>query len=92
MRHAKKLRHEPLSPLKFNLGKYGLFINAVAIAFLMFCWVFAFFPTGPKPAVQDMNWSVLGYGVVLISAVVYYIFRERHVYVDPVEYVRKGDV
>jgi choline transport protein len=36
-----------------------------------------------------MNWAVLGYGSVIIFALVYYIFRGRHRYVGPVEYVRK---
>jgi amino acid transporter len=88
----KRIRGEPLLPSKFDLGKAGLVINAIAVIFLFFCWVFTFFPVGPHPTVVDMNWASLGYGCVLIFAVVYYIFRGRHVYVGPVEYVRKGQI
>jgi choline transport protein len=88
----KRLRGEPLLPSKFDLGKWGLLINLIAVVFLVFCWVFTFFPVGPHPTVVDMNWASLGYGCVLIFAVVYYIFRGRHVYVGPVEYVRRGPV
>jgi amino acid transporter len=85
----KRLRGEPLLPSKFNLGRMGLPINIIAVLFLLFNWIFCFFPVGPRPTVVDMNWVSLGYSAVLILAVVYYIFRGRHVYVGPVKYVRK---
>ena len=87
----KRIRGEPLLPSKFSLGKWGLAINIVSILFLLFLWIFAFFPTAPNPAPADMNWAVLGYGLVIIFALVYYAFRGRHTYVGPVEYVRKGE-
>ncbi|KAF2850851.1 amino acid transporter [Plenodomus tracheiphilus IPT5] len=86
----KRIRGEPLLPSKFDLGRAGLVINIIAVVFLFFCWFFTFFPVQPHPTVAEMNWSVLGYGVVLIFAVVFYVVRGRHVYVGPVEYVRKG--
>jgi choline transport protein len=86
----KRLRGEPLLPSKFNLGKWGLPINLISVMFLLFCWIFCFFPVGPRPMIVDMNWAVLGYGAVLIFAVVYYVIRGRHVYVGPVKYVRQG--
>ncbi|KAI8943864.1 hypothetical protein NX059_001836 [Plenodomus lindquistii] len=86
----KRIRGEPLLPSKFNLGRAGLFINIVAIVFLFFCWIFTFFPVQPHPNVAEMNWASLGYGVVLIFALIYYMVRGRHVYVGPVEYTRKS--
>ncbi|KAJ4341105.1 hypothetical protein N0V95_007325 [Ascochyta clinopodiicola] len=86
----KRIRGEPLLPSKFNLGKLGLPINIIAVLFLLFIWFFCFFPASPHPAVADMNWAVLGYGVVIIFATIYYVIHGRHVYVGPVEYVRKG--
>lgn len=86
----KRIRGEPLLPSKFNLGKFGLPINIIAVLFLLFLWIFAFFPPAPHPAVADMNWAALGYGAVIIFALIYYAIRGRHVYVGPVEYVRKG--
>lgn len=85
----KRLRGEPLLPSKFDLGRLGLPINIIAVVFLLFCWVFAFFPVGPHPTVVDMNWASLGYGSALIFAGLYYVFRARHVYVGPVKYVQK---
>jgi choline transport protein len=88
----KRLRGEPLLPSKFDFGRWGLPINLIAVMFLAFCWVFTFFPVGPHPTVVDMNWASLGYGFVLIFAVVYYIVQGRHVYVGPVEYARRGQI
>lgn len=86
----KRIRGEPLLPSKFDLGMWGLPINIIAIMFLLFFWVFTFFPVSPHPTVVDMNWASLGYSSVIIFALVYYVLRGRHVYVGPVEYVRKG--
>lgn len=85
----KRIRGEPLLPSKFDLGMMGLPINIAAVVFLLFLWVFTFFPVGPNPTVVDMNWASLGYGCVLVFAVVYYVIRGRYVYVGPVRYVNK---
>ena len=85
----KRIRGEPLLPSKFNLGRWGLPINIISVLFLSFLWIFCFFPVRPEPGLAEMNWAVLGYGSVIIFAVVYYAFRGRHRYVGPVEYVRK---
>jgi choline transport protein len=58
--------------------------------FLFFFWVFTFFPVGPHPGMVDMNWASLGYGCVLIFALLYYVIHGRHTYTGPVEYVRRG--
>lgn len=87
----KRLRGEPLLPSKFSLGKFGLAINMIAVIFLAFLLIFAFFPVAPHPKVADMNWACLGYGTVIIFSMVYYVFRARFRYVGPVEYVRKGE-
>jgi choline transport protein len=81
----RRLRGEPLLRSKFNLGRIGL-----PVVFLLFLWVFTFFPIGPRPTVVDMNWASLGYGSVLVFAMVYYFLRGRRVYAVPVAYVRKG--
>jgi choline transport protein len=85
----KRIRGEPLLPSKFDLGRWGLPVNIVAVLFLLFSWIFCFFPIGPRPTVVDMNWAVLGYGLVLIFAVAYYVARGHLMYVGPVKYVRK---
>ncbi|KAF1837627.1 amino acid transporter [Decorospora gaudefroyi] len=86
----KRLRGEPLLPSKFNLGTFGLAINIISVLFLLFLWIFCFFPSVPHPTIADMNWAALGYGATIIFALVYYAIVGRHVYVGPVEYVSKS--
>jgi len=86
----KRWRKETLLPSKFSLGKYGLAINLISIAFLVFVYVMCFFPPAPKPNAQLMNWNILIYGAVVIFALVYYYWKGRYLYDGPVEYVRKG--
>jgi amino acid transporter len=86
----KRIRGEPLLPSKFSLGKFGLPINIIALLFLVFIWVFCFFPPMPNPSVADMNWGVVGYAGVIILATIYYLIRGRKQYVGPVEYTRKS--
>ncbi|KAJ4369571.1 hypothetical protein N0V83_005333 [Neocucurbitaria cava] len=85
----KRIRGEQLLPSKFDLGRAGLPLNIVSIVFLIFVFLFSFFPMGPKPTPAGMNWSILMFGGTMIFSLVYYLVKGRNVYVGPVEYVRK---
>ncbi|KAF2004743.1 amino acid transporter [Amniculicola lignicola CBS 123094] len=86
---VKRWNKEPLLPSRFNLGKAGIWINGIAVAYLCFAFVFAFFPAFPHPTVDLMNWNILIYGVVVIFSLIYFFFKGRHMYVGPVEYINK---
>lgn len=85
---AKRLRGEPLLPSRFNLGRAGIVINAIALCFLSLAFIFLFFPAAPHPTPQNMNWSCLMYGFILCFSLIYYYIWGRHNYVGPVEYVK----
>lgn len=55
----KRLRGEHFPPGRFNLGRFGLFCNTVAMAFLAIASTFMFFPTAPDPGAKGMNWSIV---------------------------------
>ncbi|RYC80884.1 hypothetical protein BFJ63_vAg16219 [Fusarium oxysporum f. sp. narcissi] len=78
----------PLLPSKFSLGRWGLAINIVSEVFLVVIFVLAFMPGNPNPTASQMNWSILIYGTVALSSLVYYVFRGTHRYEGPVAYVR----
>jgi choline transport protein len=82
---------QPLLPSKFDLGKWGLTINIIAMGFLIFFLVAAFFPPMPNPTAETMNWSILIYSVTIIGSLIYFALYGRHKYAGPVEYVRKLD-
>jgi len=86
----KRIRGEPLLSRKFSLGRYGLFINAFSVLFLLLAFTMCFFPPSPHGLKPDtMNWSIFMFGVVVIGSLIYYVLIARHVYAGPVEYVRK---
>ncbi|EME41161.1 hypothetical protein DOTSEDRAFT_135799 [Dothistroma septosporum NZE10] len=87
----RRLSNQPMLPSQFKLGKYGLLVNLLAMAFLAVVFVMAFFPPTPLPAltVMSMNWSALVFVVVAVWGIVFYLVWARKRYSGPVEYVRK---
>ncbi|KAF2502800.1 amino acid transporter [Lophium mytilinum] len=85
----KRWRKEPLLPSRFNLGKYGIYINGISIAYLWVAFVFTFFPSVPKPAPDFMNWNILIYGCTIVFSMAYFVWKGRHQYIGPVEYLNK---
>lgn len=47
-----------------------------------------FFPPGPDPTAESMNWACLIFGSVVTFALAYYFLRSKHVYRSPVEITR----
>jgi amino acid transporter len=86
-----RLRGKTLPPSRFSLGRAGIFVNIVAMCFLVLTFVMLFFPAVPDPNAQSMNWTVLIYGAAVVFALVYYYVGARHKWVGPVTYVRKDD-
>jgi choline transport protein len=81
----------PLPPHRWSLGKYGLFINIGAVAFLLIVWVFVFFPLTPAVTPETMNWSILMFGSTMLFAVVYYLLVGKKTYKSPVDLIERGD-
>ncbi|KAI1625517.1 amino acid/polyamine transporter I [Exophiala viscosa] len=88
----RRMYNLPLLPAKFSFSRpLGLFLNGFSMVFLIFAFIFAFFPGDVDPTVAEMNWTALIYGAVMIFCVADYFLRARRVYDGPVEYVRKLD-
>ncbi|PVI08325.1 amino acid transporter [Periconia macrospinosa] len=85
----RRFRHQPLLEGRFNMGRMGLIVNVLALAFLVLALVFAFFPPAPHPPPITMNWAIAIFAAVLGIAGIYYFVKGRHEYDGPVAYVRK---
>lgn len=86
---SKRLRHEPLPPAKWSLGRYGTIINVIALVFLIPFFIFRFFPTA-RPVQRDtMNWNIVMFGGIFTWATVFYVVKGRKVYVPPVRIVKR---
>lgn len=87
----KRLRGEPLPHHRWSLGRFGMAVNAGALAFLLPLFVFAFFPLSTSVTPETMNWSIVMYIGVIGSATLYYWVRGRHHFIPPVALVKRED-
>ena len=102
---VKRLRGEPLPPARWRLfgskpgsdssagalGKYGTFINVMALAYSIWAFFWSFWPIAVNPTPASMNWAVLIFGAVMIIAAVAFGVHARKTYEGPVAKVRKLD-
>ncbi|KAF8330575.1 amino acid/polyamine transporter I [Cantharellus anzutake] len=61
-------------PGPFYLGRWGLPIAIVAVHFMAFINVIFLFPSTPHPGANDMNYSIVVMGSVLIFSLTWYYF------------------
>lgn len=85
----KRIRNQPLLDRRWSLGRWGLPVNALGVAYLVIAWLFAFFPLGTPVTLETMNWASAVYGGVAIVASVYFVLFARHTYIAPVSRVTK---
>lgn len=84
----KRYRGEPLPPARWSLGRYGMLINGISVAFLSITFIFSFFPLATPVVASTMNWNALIYCSAIIFAVGFYFLRGKHVYAGPVSIVK----
>jgi hypothetical protein len=82
-----RLQGRKLPYARYSLGKWGVFTNIVALMYVAPIFVFAFFPSAPKPTAASMNWAILMVGGVTFLATAYYIIWGRTHYSPPNETV-----
>jgi amino acid transporter len=85
----KRWRGEPLPASRWSLGKYGMVINILSMAFLLPMFVFAFFPVAVPVSPTTMNWGIVMFGGVIIIAGVYYAVHGHKVYTPPVRLLKR---
>lgn len=83
----KRIRHEPLPPARWSLGKYGLAINVFAFFYCAFAIVFCCFPGGLPVDTSSANWApAVWAGVLALSGVSYLLHGKKH-FTPPVIFV-----
>ena len=73
----------------FRLGRAGIPVNVIAIAYSIVGIFFSFWPPGVDPTATTMNWSVAVYGGVLLFSLGFWAVHGRKVYTGPI--VEVGD-
>ncbi|OQE27307.1 hypothetical protein PENSTE_c004G02756 [Penicillium steckii] len=72
-------RHK-LPPGEFRLGRFGPTINWISVIYCMITTVFFFFPDSPAPSPSDMNYAIAVFGVMLVIALGFWIFKGHKSY------------
>ncbi|RMJ08802.1 hypothetical protein CDV36_011599 [Fusarium kuroshium] len=67
----------------FRLGRAGMLINIVAVAYLIFTSVFSLFPPYQPVTAENMNYASLVLGATLLFGLVYWPLRARKKYSGP---------
>ncbi|GBF64040.1 choline transport protein [Trichophyton mentagrophytes] len=79
----RRLTHGKIEFGPWNLGRYGLPINIIAVIYTTVTVIFAFFPPSVPVNAENMNYSGPVYGVVVAFGIVYYIARGHKTYTGP---------
>lgn len=77
-------KRDAKAPGYYNLGKWAVWIQVPAIAFLIFCSVFMFFPTELPVTASNMNYCCVAFGIVGLLAVLSWYGGARHSYIRQV--------
>ncbi|KAK4554253.1 hypothetical protein LTR86_008781 [Recurvomyces mirabilis] len=75
---------ETLPPSRYSLGKWGILLNAMAVAYSFYAFFWAFWPQTSPITASGFNWASPIFAITLIGAMIYYQFRARHKYFGPV--------
>ena len=84
---------DSLPKCRCSLGRCGIPINTFAVVYSGFVFFWMFWPQTTSHAAADFNWSVLMFMVILVIAVIDWVFRARKTYTGPVVLVEgyKGE-
>ena len=74
---------------RWSLGRWGVPFNIISLIYLAIVFVISFFPPNREVGAEDMQWSSLIFGSVVIFSIVYYYAVGKNHYDGPVVLVKK---
>jgi amino acid transporter len=84
----RRLAHpELLPPARWSLGKWGVLINSVGLAYAIFAFFWCFWPGETPVDAESMNWGVVMFVGVAIVCALSYAVQGRKIYKGPVSTV-----
>ena len=72
----------------FKLGRAGLPVTILAIAYSLLGAFFSMWPIAVNPTIESMNYCVLVYGGVLLFSMLFWVVYGRKHYIGPVLEIR----
>ncbi|KAJ7471670.1 amino acid/polyamine transporter I [Mycena galericulata] len=91
--HRRLTRPDLLPKARWSLGRWGVPVNAAAVAYAVFAFFWSFWPAGTPVDASSMNYGVVMFGGVGAMCAVSYWVQGRHIYKGPVATVvgREGN-
>lgn len=81
----RRLYHpDLLPPARWSLGRFGVPVNVVGLAYVSFAFFWSFWPNVTPVDLQNFNWSVVMFVGIAVLSVAYYYAHGRKVYAGPV--------
>jgi len=78
---------ELLPPARWSLGRMGVPINTLGLAYSWFAFFWSFWPGQTPVNAQTFNWGVVMFGGVGIMCAISYALQGRKIYRGPVSTV-----
>lgn len=89
----RRIAHpETLPPATFSLGRFGIPINAAAVAYSLWAFFWTFWPTYSPVTPDNFNWASVLFIATLIGAGIHFVFVARHKYFGPVTHIEGRNV
>lgn len=88
----RRVRGDALPPARWSLGRLGLPVNALAVAYSGFVVVLSCFPDAVGPGPLDANWAPAIWGAVVLLSIFAYVFHGKNHFTPPVMFIegRRG--
>jgi amino acid transporter len=85
----RRVAHPELLPTaRWSLGKWGVPVNCIGLAYVSFTFFWSFWPNTTPVDLESFNWSVVLFLGVLAICLVMYVVKGRNVYNGPVTGIR----
>ena len=68
----------------FKLGRFGVPVTVLSIAYTFIGGVFSFFPTTVNPSPAEMNYCLIVYGSALLFSVIFWFAYGKRTYTGPI--------
>lgn len=81
-------RPASLPSARWSLGRWGVAVNTIGLAYVLFALFWSFWPTYAHVDVENFEWAVLLFVSVLLLCLIMYRVQGRRVYKGPVKVVR----
>ena len=85
----RRLLGAPLPHARWSLGRFGIVINAFAVAYELLTTTISFFPLTADVTAKSMNWGIAMFGGVALICIINYAITGRKIYKGPVTSLQK---